>query len=54
MFLVTKKFRPHLPIFSRSSAISGHQTNFKISKLSKISVFEGKCCDFFFKNEIFV
>ena len=42
------------PIFGRSSAISDHQTNFKILKISEVSVFEGKFCDFFFKNKIFV
>ena len=46
--------RTFRPIFSQPSAISGHQTNFKISKISKIFVFEGKFCDFFFKNEMFV
>ena len=46
--------RTFRPICSRPSAISGHQFFFLISKISKISVFEGKFCDFFFKNKIFV
>ena len=40
------------PIFSRPSAIFGYQINFKISTISKISVFDGKFCDVFFSSKL--
>ena len=56
-FLVIKKFRPHIP----ADFLAGHRpfpATKQILKFQKYPKFlylpEGKFCDFFFKNKIFV